>query len=114
MDNATRNRLAIAMLVLAKVVGVAGLVVGTTDRIVGGTLLALDGGLLVGALALCLHNMKKQTSEEKGQKDVLEQMMREGTLDQFLREVRERAERPLAVTRGSAPSSQPALALAED
>lgn len=79
------------MLVLAKVVGVAGLVVGTTNRILGGTLLALDGGLLVGALALCLQNMKKQASEEKDQKDVLEQMMREGTLDQFLREVRERA-----------------------
>lgn len=79
------------MLVLAKVVGVAGLVLGATHRILGGTLLGLDGVLLVAALVVCMRNMSAQTREEKTQKDLLAQMLREGTLDQFLREVREQA-----------------------
>lgn len=90
MDLEVRNRLAFATLVVAKIVGVAGLVIGvTTHRVVGGVLLGLDGVLLVTALGMCIKAMRGQEKKELGQKEVLEQMVREGTLDQFLRDLRE-------------------------
>lgn len=90
------------MLVLAKVVGVAGLVVGVTSyRVVGGVLLGLDAVLLLAAFALCVGAMRGQRREEKDQKELLAQMLREGTLDQLLADVR-------AETARAAPSPCPA------
>jgi hypothetical protein len=77
------------MLVAAKVFGVAGLVLGATShRLLGGALLVFDGLLLVVAAGLVIRTMGADKVEEKEQKQVLEQMMREGTLDQYLRDLR--------------------------
>lgn len=89
MDVKARNQLAIAMLVFAKVFGIAGLILGVTSyRFVGGAMLVFDALLLGCAAFLGLRNMKDEKVEEKGQKQLLEQMVREGTLDQYLRDIR--------------------------
>lgn len=78
------------MLLAAKVFGIVGLIVGVTQyRVLGGVLLGLDGALLAFAVGLALKNMKSSAAEERDQKQVLEQMIREGTLDQFLRDLRD-------------------------
>ncbi len=83
------------MLVFAKIFGVVGLVLGMTSyRPLGGVLLVLDGVLLVAAITVALRLMRKERVEEKTQKQILADMVREGTLDQYLRDIhRERAGR---------------------
>lgn len=82
------------MLIAGKVFGVVGLALGTTDyRILGGTLLAFDGVLLLTAAVVATRSMKKAKSEEKDHKQMLRQMIREGTLKQYLRDL-ESPDRP--------------------
>lgn len=85
----TRNLIALALLILGKVLGIVGLIVGTMNRLGGGILLGLDGAFLVAAVVIALGTMRRQNREETTQKELLARMMREGTLDQFVREVRE-------------------------
>lgn len=94
----SRNYLALGMLVLGKVLGIAGLAVGSTSRVLGGSLLVLDGIFIVAAVVVCLRTMKKRSEEDAGQKAVLRQMMKEGTLKQYLRDLEEeqRATKPAA------------------
>lgn len=76
------------MLVAGKVFGVVGLALGATDyRLLGGALLAFDGVLLLTAVVIATRSMKKGKSEEKDHKQMLRQMIREGTLDQYLRDL---------------------------
>jgi hypothetical protein len=78
-----------AMLVFAKLFGIAGLILGATSyRAVGGALLVFDGFLLGFAAYLGIRSMKTVEVEEKDHKEILAQMMREGTLDQYLRDIR--------------------------
>ena len=106
VDLDVRNRLAFATLVLAKIVGVAGLVIGVTShRLVGGVLLGLDAVLLVTALGMCVRAMRGQQEKEAGQKEVLSQMVREGTLEQFLRDLREEELRRRAEAETERPST---------
>jgi uncharacterized membrane protein YebE (DUF533 family) len=103
VDTKARNQLAMATLVFAKVFGIAGLILGATShRVVGGALLVFDGFLLAFAAYLGVRNMKEEKVEETDQKQVLQRMMREGTLDQYLRDLR--AEEPPAAARPSAPA----------
>lgn len=90
MTPEVRNRVALTMLVLAKIVGVLGLVV--PNRSLGAALLILDGLLLAGAVALCILNGRKLVQAEDAQRDMLAQMVREGTLDLFVREARQKAQ----------------------
>jgi hypothetical protein len=93
VDNKARIQLAIAMLVAAKVFGIAGLILGATQyRLVGGALLAFDGLLLAAAFVLGLRIVKTHVVEEKDDKRLLQKMIEEGTLDQYLRDLRERAQ----------------------
>jgi hypothetical protein len=88
------------------VFGIAGLIVGATSyRAVGGALLVFDAVLLVIAAYLGLRNMRDEKLEEKDQKSVLERMMREGTLDQYLRDLR--AASPDAVRADGEAESKP-------
>ena len=89
-----RNKLALGLLVLAKVLGVAGLVVAASDRFAGGFLLALDGVFIVGAVVLALGTMQRRNKEEEAHKQVLEQMLREGTLEQYLKDLRAEGRAP--------------------
>lgn len=93
MDDSTsksRNQLAFAMLILGKLFGIAGLILGATShRIAAGTLLVVDGLMLSAAAVISIRNMKAKAVEEKSHKAILEQMMREGTLRQYLRDIRE-------------------------
>jgi uncharacterized membrane protein YebE (DUF533 family) len=103
VDAKARNQLAMAMLVSAKVFGIAGLILGATGhRVLGGTLLVFDAFVLAFAAYLGIRNMREEKVEETDQKRVLQQMMREGTLDQYLRDLR--AEEPPAPPRPSAPA----------
>lgn len=105
MDVKARNQLAIAMLVFAKVFGIAGLILGATSyRFLGGALLVIDGVLLAFAAYLGIRNMNAEKVDEKDHKSVLEQMMREGTLDQYLRDIRAEAAPKKA---DAAPASSP-------
>jgi hypothetical protein len=89
VDTKARNQIAIASLIFAKVLGIAGLIVGAMGhRILGGSLLACDGVLLIVAVVIGLRSVKAAKSDESDQKQLLAQMMREGTLDQYLRDLR--------------------------
>lgn len=102
-----------AMLVFAKVFGIAGLILGATSyRFLGGALLVIDGLLLGTAAYLGIRNMREEKVDEKDQKKLLAQMMREGTLDQYLREVRAEgaAAQAQADAQAGQPSSDPATA----
>ncbi len=85
----SRNYLALGLLIVGKLLGIGGLVVGSSSRILGGTLLALDGILIVGAVVVCLGTMRARTKQDAGQKELLRQMMKEGTLKQHLRDLEE-------------------------
>lgn len=91
MPEAARNHVALGLLILAKAFGMAGLVLGSTHRFAGGSLLALDGVLLVAAVVIALRTARAQHRADAAGKEVLARMMREGTLDQYLRELREEA-----------------------
>jgi hypothetical protein len=76
------------MLLFAKIFGIVGLVLGLTSyRPLGAVLLVLDGVLLGAAVALALRTMRSEVVEEKTQKQLLAQMVREGTLEQYLRDI---------------------------
>ncbi len=76
------------MLVAAKIFGLGGLLLGLTSyRPLGAVLLAIDGVLLAATVVLTVRRMRGEVEEEQTQKQVLAQMMREGTLRQYLREV---------------------------
>lgn len=83
----TRHRIALGLLVFAKVLGILALVIGSSYRVLGGVLLGFDALLIVTAVVLCLRIMKRRAREESEQKAMLRQMMREGTLKQYLREL---------------------------
>jgi len=85
----SRNYLALGLLIIGKLLGIGGLVVGSSSRVLGGTLLALDGTFIVAAVVICLGTMKARAKQDAGQKDVLRQMMKEGTLKQYLRDLEE-------------------------
>jgi hypothetical protein len=89
VDAKSRNQVAMPMLVFAKVFGIAGLILGATSyRFLGGTMLVFDGVLLAFAVYLGIRNVKEEKVDEEDHKKVLERMMREGTLDQYLRDLR--------------------------
>ncbi|MFO0738107.1 MAG: hypothetical protein U0270_19600 [Labilithrix sp.] len=83
------NSLAIFLLVLGKALGIAGLMVGTVNRVAGGILLLLDGILIVAALVIALRNGREQAKEADNDKAVLARLVREGSLKQYLREIEE-------------------------
>ncbi|HVH40978.1 MAG TPA: hypothetical protein VM925_01505 [Labilithrix sp.] len=83
----SRNRLALALLVVGKLLGIAGLVVGSAHRFAGGLLLGFDGLLIVVAVGVSLRTMKAREAEDSGHKELLRQMMNEGTLKQYLRDL---------------------------
>ena len=84
----TRNSLALGSLIVGKILGVIGLIVGVAGyRTLGATFLVLDGVLLVTAVVLCLRNMRGRAKEEASHKQMLAQMIREGTLNQYLRDL---------------------------
>lgn len=84
-----KNHLAIALLVFGKLLGIAGLVAGAAHRVAGGTLLLLDGLFLLAAVVLCVGAMNGREKEDRENKKVLAQMVREGTLQQYLRDLKE-------------------------
>lgn len=84
----SRNQLAITAVVAGKILGIGGLVLGSSaHRTLGGLLLCIDGLCIVIATILCLRNMRSREKEDAGHKQVLAQMIREGTLKQYLREL---------------------------
>ena len=95
----SRNYLALGLLVVGKLLGIGGLVVGSSSRVLGGTLLALDGILIVAAVVVCLRTMQARAKEDDGQKELLRQMMKEGTLKQYLRDLEDeqRSERSVGM-----------------
>jgi hypothetical protein len=88
MFTSPRNLVALALLVLAKVLGIAGLIVGASHRAAGTILLALDGVLIVAAVAICLATFRARAKAEVAEKQILAKMMQDGTLDQYLAELR--------------------------
>lgn len=88
MDGKTHSQVAFAMLVAAKVFGIAGLILGVTRyRILGGALLGLDAVMIVVAIAIGLRGMRSVVREEETHKKLLAKMIEEGTLRQYLRDL---------------------------
>ena len=81
------SSLAIFLLVLGKVFGIAGLIVGSVNRTLGGILLGLDGVCIVAALVIALRNSREQVKEADADKAVVARLVREGALKQYLREI---------------------------
>lgn len=84
-----RNYFALTLLIVGKLLGIGGLVLGSSSRVLGGLLLGLDGIFIVAAVVLCVRTMSARTQEERGHKAILRQMMKEGTLKQYLRDLEE-------------------------
>jgi hypothetical protein len=103
LDSKSRNKVALALLVLGKIFGVAGLAVGAVHRFAGGLLLGLDGVFIVAAVVVCVGTMKAREREDLGRKAILAEMMRDGTLDEYLREVRAEARKGELDDRADAP-----------
>lgn len=97
MPQQSRNHIALGLLILAKAVGVGGLVVGAVHRVGGAVLLGADGVLLIVAVAMCIGTMREQAKADLGQKEVLAQMLREGTLKQYLRDLQDEARSQVTV-----------------
>jgi hypothetical protein len=82
------NSVAFVMLLSAKIFGITGFALGFTGyRPLGGALLVFDGLLLAAAVTLALRTMRSEAREEKTHKEILKQMVREGTLQQYLRDI---------------------------
>lgn len=101
-----RNYTALGLLIVGKLFGIAGLVVGGTSRVLGGGLLALDGILITAAVIVAIRTMRARAQEDEGHKAILRQMMKEGTLEQHLRDL----EAEKAAAEKSADASTPARA----
>lgn len=90
-----RNVAAFVALIVAKISGLVGLALGyTSHRTEAALLLTLDGVLLVTAVVLCIQGMRARVREDEGHKQALAQMIREGTLNQYLRELKDAGETP--------------------
>ncbi|MBX3210712.1 MAG: hypothetical protein KF850_01630 [Labilithrix sp.] len=83
----SRNQVALGLLIVGKLFGIAGLALGSTSRILGGSLLGIDGLLIVVAVVMCVLTMKAREREDADEKQVLRQMLKEGTLKQYLRDL---------------------------
>jgi hypothetical protein len=84
----SRNQLALAFLVVGKLLGIVALVLGGAHRLLGGLFLGLDGLFILIAVGLCVSTMKAHAKEAHGQKEMLRQLMKEGTLDQYIRDLK--------------------------
>jgi hypothetical protein len=83
-----RHQLAFGFLILGKALGIGGLVLAFAGHpFGGGVMLALDGAFIVTAIVIALRVMSERAKEEAGHKQVLAQMVREGTLKQYLRDL---------------------------
>jgi hypothetical protein len=83
----SRNYTALGLLIVAKLFGIGGLAVGSSSRVVGGTLLALDALLITAAVVIAVATMRARTQEDDKEKALLRQMVKEGTLKQYLRDL---------------------------
>ncbi|MBX3197417.1 MAG: hypothetical protein KF894_04610 [Labilithrix sp.] len=83
----SRNQVALGLLIVGKLFGIAGLALGSTSRVLGGALLGIDGLLIVVAVVMCVLTMKAREREDADEKQVLRQMLKEGTLKQYLRDL---------------------------
>ena len=81
------NTIALLTLIAGKVIGIIALVVGSANRTLGAVLLGLAGVLVVGAAVLCVLIMRGRSKVDDGKKAMLAEMKRDGTLDQYLREL---------------------------
>lgn len=84
----TSNKIAFLTFVLAKFSGLIGIVIGFAGfRFWGGSLLALDGILLLVTVILCVLEMNRQKNKDHQNKDALAKMMEDGTIHQRLQEM---------------------------
>ena len=65
----------------------AGLIVASWSRLLGGILLAIDAILIVAAITMALRSGQKQVQEANADKEVVARLVREGALKQYLREI---------------------------
>lgn len=95
LDNTpTINKVAFGLLILAKFCGLLGVGAGFAGfRLLGGSLLAVDGLLIFAIVIMMLFQMKKQNEEDQNDKDTLNKMLQDGTLFEKLREIGLKAER---------------------
>lgn len=86
-DHRFRNRLAIGLLIGGKVVGLIGLAIGSAHRVAGAVLLGIAAVLVVSAIVVSLRTMKARETEDSSDKERLREMMKDGTLQEHLREL---------------------------
>lgn len=83
----SRNRLAFGLLLAGKVIGLIGLAVSMYHRAFGAALLVLAGVLVVSAIVVALRTMRARDAEDASDKARLREMMKDGTLQEHLREL---------------------------
>lgn len=82
-----QNTLAFVLVLLSKVFGIVGLIVGAIHRVAGGTLLLLDGLFIVASVVICIRLGRKQAKAAADDRMIVARLVREGTLKQYLRDV---------------------------
>lgn len=83
----SRNYAALGLLVAGKLFGIAGLVVASRSRVVGGTFLGFDAILITAAIVMALFTMRANARNDDDQKALLRKMKDEGTLAQYLKDI---------------------------
>lgn len=87
INSSILNRISIGFFVLAKFCGILGIIIAFAGfRNLGGSLLALDGILLLACIICCIAQMHKQNKDDIKDKDVLDKMLSDGSLHQRLQE----------------------------
>ena len=81
------NTLAFVLVLLSKVFGIVGLLVGAIHRVAGGTLLLVDGLFIISSVIICVRLGKKQAKAADDDRQIVARLVREGTLKQYLRDV---------------------------
>jgi len=86
-----RNRIALVMLLVGKVLGILGVILAfTAHRTIGGVLLALAFTCVAITIGMSLGTFRKRHDDELSEAAVLEKMVREGTLKDHLRDVEQK------------------------
>ena len=84
-----RNKVSLAALVLTKVCGFIGVALGFAGHVnMGFGFLVLACALLITIIVLCFKNFKEVRKEESLEKSMLRKMIQEGTLNQYIRDIK--------------------------
>lgn len=93
-QTSTKNKIAIALLILAKFSGLTAVGLGFAGfRTLGAALLILDGLLILSTVILALVGMQEQNKKDQENSNLLSKMLEDGSIYHQLKEIGLKVER---------------------